>query len=82
MKLANKRALVTGADSGIGQAIAELFAKEGADVAIVYHTDADGAAETGRRVEAAGRRALVMQGDVGDPASVERFFAETADALG
>jgi glucose 1-dehydrogenase len=82
MKLDNKRALVTGADSGIGQAIAELFAKEGADVAIVYHTDADGAAETKRRVEAAGRRALVMRGDVGDPDSVRRLFEQAATEFG
>jgi glucose 1-dehydrogenase len=82
MKLQNKRALVTGADSGIGQAIAELFAKEGADVAIVYHTDEQGANETRRRIEAAGRRGLVLQGDVGDPSSVRQFFDRTASELG
>ncbi len=67
MKLQGKTALVTGADSGIGRATAELFAHEGADVCIGYHTDRDGADETKRRVEAAGRRALVVQCDVGDP---------------
>jgi len=82
MKLKDKRALVTGADSGIGQAIAEIFAREGADVAIVYHTDRDGAEQTRRRVEAAGRRAVVMQGDVGDPASVQRCFDEAVRELG
>jgi glucose 1-dehydrogenase len=82
MKLKDKRALVTGADSGIGQAIAEIFAQEGADVAIVYHTDRDGAEQTRQRVEAAGRRALVMQGDVGDPASVRRIFDEAVKTLG
>ena len=82
MKLKDKRALITGADSGIGQAIAEIFAQEGADVAIVYHTDRDGAEQTRQRVEAAGRRALVMQGDVGDPASVRRMFDEAVNALG
>lgn len=82
MKLKDKRALVTGADSGIGQAIAETFAQEGADVAIVYHTDRDGAERTRQRVEAAGRRALVIQGDVGDPASVRRMFDETVRTLG
>lgn len=82
MKLKDKRALVTGADSGIGQAIAETFAQEGADVAIVYHTDRDGAEQTRQRVEAAGRRALVIQGDVGDPASVRRMFDETVRTLG
>ena len=82
MKLKEQRALVTGADSGIGQAIAETFAQEGADVAIVYHTDRDGAEQTRQRVEAAGRRALVIQGDVGDPASVRRMFDETVRTLG
>lgn len=82
MKLHGKRTLITGADSGIGQAAAELFAREGADVAITYHTDADGARETARRVEAAGRRCLVIQNDVGDPASVEATFAAVARDLG
>ncbi len=79
MKLRNKRALVTGADSGIGRAIAELFAREGADVVVTYNTDAEGAAETGRRVEAAGRRALVLQSDVGDPSSVNDMFDKAGE---
>jgi len=82
MKLEGRRALVTGADSGIGQAIAVLFAQEGADVAIVYHTDRDGAQETAKRIEAAGRRACVIQGDVGDSGSVAACFAEATSTLG
>ncbi|WP_114811127.1 SDR family NAD(P)-dependent oxidoreductase [Paraburkholderia kururiensis] len=82
MKLQGKRVLVTGADSGIGQAIAALFAHEGADVAIVYHTDRAGAEATQRLVQQAGRRALVMQGDVGNPASVTRFFEQACATFG
>ena len=59
-----------------------MFAREGADVAITYNTDADGARETARRVEAAGRRCLVIQDDVGDPASVEATFAKVAAEFG
>jgi glucose 1-dehydrogenase len=81
MKLQGKTVLVTGADSGIGQATAELFAREGANVCIGYHTDRDGADQTKRRVEAAGRCALVVQCDVGDPASVAALF-ESANELG
>lgn len=81
MKLQGKIALVTGSDSGIGQATAELFAREGADICISYHSDQSGAEETKRRVEAAGRRALVVQCDVGDPGSVKALF-ERAEGLG
>ena len=82
MKLQGKIAIVTGADSGIGQATAEALAREGADVCITWHTDQDGAAETRRRVEAAGRRAHVAQVDVGDPAGVRELFRASAAALG
>ncbi|MCG7360152.1 SDR family oxidoreductase [Roseomonas sp. ACRSG] len=78
MKLQGRIAVITGADSGIGQATAELFAGEGADICIGYHTDQAGAEETRRRVEQAGRRALVVQGDVGQPADVEALFREAA----
>jgi glucose 1-dehydrogenase len=82
MQLEGKVALVTGADSGIGQATAERLAEAGADVAITYHTDRDGAEETRRRVEAAGRRAYVQQVDITDPAAVTALFAAAAEALG
>lgn len=82
MTLQDKVAIVTGADSGIGQATAEALAREGANVCVTYHTDADGAAETGRRVEAAGRRAHVMQADVSDPEAVRAMFRQSAEALG
>ena len=82
MQLEGKKAIITGADSGIGQATAELFAKQGADVAITYHTDADGIAQTKRLVEAAGRRAHVVQTDISDPASVKSLFREAEQAIG
>jgi glucose 1-dehydrogenase len=82
MILTDKRALITGADSGIGQATAELFAREGADVAITYHTDEAGIRETAARVEAAGRRALVLQLDVGDPAAVNAAYDRIGSELG
>ncbi len=81
MSFAGKTALVTGADSGIGQATAEWLAKAGADVAVSYHTDKEGAEATRRAVEGAGRKAVVIQADIGDPASVKTLF-EQASALG
>jgi len=79
MKLQGRIAIITGADSGIGRATAELFAQEGADVCVSYHRDREGAEETARRVRAAGRRVAVAQCDVGDPASVEALFKAAAE---
>jgi glucose 1-dehydrogenase len=80
--LQGKIAIVTGSDSGIGQATAEEFAKEGADVVVTYFRDRDGAEETRRRVEEAGRRALVAHLDVRDPAEVARLFERTERGIG
>ena len=80
--LSGQIAVVTGSDSGIGQAIAETFAQAGADVCITAHRDEAGAAETRRRVEAAGRRALVVALDVGDPVAVARLFEQVERELG
>jgi NAD(P)-dependent dehydrogenase (short-subunit alcohol dehydrogenase family) len=67
-KLAGKVALITGGDSGIGRAVAVLFAREGADVALTYVNGEESDAKTTKRaVEAEGRRALIMSGDVRDP---------------
>lgn len=81
-KLDGRIAIVTGSDSGIGQATAEEFAHEGASVAITYHSDEAGADETRKRVEAIGRRALVRQVDVTDEGSVRALFDAVAAALG
>lgn len=66
-KLKDMVAIVTGADSGIGRAVAVLFAREGADVAILYLNEHRDAKETARWVEQEGRRALLVAGDVRDP---------------
>lgn len=79
-RLDGKVALVTGADSGIGRAVAALYAREGADIAIVHLANDEDADETRRIVEEEGRRAIVLAGDLGDPAfcaqAVERCMAE------
>src|SRR5687768_14231411 len=81
-RLEGKVALITGADSGIGRAVAALFAREGADVAILYLCEHDDAAETKRIVEKEGRKAIAIAGDVGDKAFCERAVAETVEKFG
>src|SRR5690349_20940656 len=81
-RLKDKVALITGADSGIGRAVAALFAREGADVAILYLCEHDDAAETKRIVEKEGRKAIAIAGDIGDKSFCERAVAETVEKLG
>jgi NAD(P)-dependent dehydrogenase (short-subunit alcohol dehydrogenase family) len=81
-RLQGKVALITGADSGIGRAVAALFAREGADVAILYLCEHDDAEMTRQIVEREGRRAIAIPGDVGDKAYCERAVAETVEKLG
>jgi NAD(P)-dependent dehydrogenase (short-subunit alcohol dehydrogenase family) len=66
-KLAGKKAVITGGDSGIGRAVAIAYAREGADVLIAYLNEHDDARETKRLVEEAGRKAILIAGDVGSP---------------
>ena len=81
-KLRSKVALITGGDSGIGRAVAIAFAREGADIAIVYlneHRDAD---ETKRLVEKEGRRCVTIAGDVGQERFCQDSIARTVESLG
>jgi len=66
MKLESKTVLITGADSGIGKAAALLFAKEGADIAIIYHSNKEDAEKVKSEIEGLGRKSVIMQGDVSD----------------
>ncbi|MGA0600833.1 SDR family oxidoreductase [Caulobacter sp. KR2-114] len=81
-KLEGKAALITGADSGIGRAVAVLFAREGADVAIAHLDEAQDAEETRRAVEGEGRRCIVLAGDVADPKFAQHAVASTLEAFG
>ena len=81
-KLEDKVALITGGDSGIGRAVAVLFAREGADVAIVYLSEDTDAEETCAAVEAEGRRCLLIPGDVRDSAFCDAAVEQTVAAYG
>jgi NAD(P)-dependent dehydrogenase (short-subunit alcohol dehydrogenase family) len=81
-RLKDKVAIVTGGDSGIGRAVCALFAREGADVAIVYLCEHDDAAFTRELVEKEGRRAIAIAGDIGDKSFCERAVRQTVDELG
>ena len=81
-RLRDKVAIITGGDSGIGRAVAVLFAREGADIAIVYLEENDDAQETRRVVEAEGRRCLTIAGDVGDKAFCEQAVKRTVETFG
>ncbi len=81
-KLTGKVAIVTGSDSGIGQATAIAFAQEGADVVIVYHTDSEGAAKTMEEVQQAGQKGLVLQADVSEEQGVQQLFEQALKEFG
>jgi NAD(P)-dependent dehydrogenase (short-subunit alcohol dehydrogenase family) len=75
-------AIVTGADSGIGRAVAALYAREGADVAIFYLCEHDDAEKTKKIVEGEGRRAILVPGDLGDKAFCEAAVQKVVDTFG
>lgn len=82
MRLENKVTLITGSDSGIGQATAVEFAREGADIVITYRKDKTGAEKTLSGVKAAGRKGIIVQVDVGDEQQVERMFDQALQEFG
>ncbi len=81
-KLYGRRTLITGGDSGIGRAVAVHFAREGADVAVVYLDEHDDAEETKRWVEEEGRQCVLIAGDVGQKAFCQEAVEEAVEALG
>jgi NAD(P)-dependent dehydrogenase (short-subunit alcohol dehydrogenase family) len=81
-RLTGKAALITGADSGIGRAVALAFAREGANVAISYLSEREDADETKRLVEDAGRKAVLLPGDLVEETTCKRTIDETVKAFG
>jgi NAD(P)-dependent dehydrogenase (short-subunit alcohol dehydrogenase family) len=81
-KLRDKVALITGADSGIGRAVAVLFAREGCDIAAAFLTETEDARTTKAAVEKEGRRCILISGDVADAAFAEAAVARTVKELG
>ncbi|CAH2895220.1 MAG: Oxidoreductase, short-chain dehydrogenase/reductase family [uncultured Paraburkholderia sp.] len=81
-RLAGKAAIITGGDSGIGRAVAIAFAREGADVLISYLNEDDDARETARWVEEAGRKAVLVPGDIANPAHCSAIVDKAIEAFG
>jgi NAD(P)-dependent dehydrogenase (short-subunit alcohol dehydrogenase family) len=81
-RLAGKRAIITGGDSGIGRAVAIAFAREGADLLVSYLCEHDDAKETARWVEQAGRKCVLVAGDIQDPAHCRKIVDDAATQLG
>jgi NAD(P)-dependent dehydrogenase (short-subunit alcohol dehydrogenase family) len=81
-KLKDKKTIITGADSGIGRAVALAFAREGADVAVSYLNEEEDAAETKRLVEEAGRKCLLISGDVSAPDHCRTLVQKALDEFG
>lgn len=81
-KLDNKSVLITGADSGIGKAVALLFALEGADIAIIYHSSDHDAEKTKREIQNLNRKCIIFQGDINDYEFCEKTAKEVNSAFG
>ncbi|QHT62103.1 SDR family oxidoreductase [Paenibacillus lycopersici] len=81
-KLSGKVAVVTGGDSGIGRAVSLLFAKEGADVAVLYLDEHDDAGEIKALIEGLGRKCLTLAGDIGEPEFCKKAVYEVTSKLG
>ncbi|GEO38033.1 NAD(P)-dependent oxidoreductase [Skermanella aerolata] len=81
-RLEGRAAIITGADSGIGRAVAIAFAREGADVLISYYNEHDDARETARWVEQAGRKAVVVSGDIKEESHCKELIQEAIDRFG
>jgi NAD(P)-dependent dehydrogenase (short-subunit alcohol dehydrogenase family) len=81
-KLRGKKAIITGGDSGIGRALALAFAREGADILISYLNEEEDAAETKRLVEEAGRKCILIPGDVSSPDHCRKLVQKAVDAFG
>jgi NAD(P)-dependent dehydrogenase (short-subunit alcohol dehydrogenase family) len=81
-RLANKKAIITGGDSGIGRAVALAYAREGADVLISYYNEDEDARETQRLIESAGRKAVLMPGDIKDPAHCRAIVQRAVQEFG
>jgi NAD(P)-dependent dehydrogenase (short-subunit alcohol dehydrogenase family) len=81
-RLEGKKTIITGADSGIGRAVAIAFAREGADVVISYLSEDEDAEETARLVEEAGRQAVVIRGDLRDPAHCREVIDAAVEEFG
>jgi NAD(P)-dependent dehydrogenase (short-subunit alcohol dehydrogenase family) len=81
-KLLGRKAIITGGDSGIGRAVAIAFAREGADVAISYLNEDDDAQETAKYVEEAGRKALLIPGDISNPQHCKNIIERAVKEFG
>jgi len=81
-RLNGKKAIITGADSGIGRAVALAFAREGADILISYLSEDDDATQTKRLVEEAGRKAVLVAGDIQHPAHCRKIVERALSELG